>query len=93
MEKKAICLLSGGIDSCVSAYIAKKEGYKIYALSFNYSQKHKKEIQCAITIAKTLQTEDHIIFKIPFKDFNTSSLISNKLKNLTILYLFLHPNW
>ena len=51
MVKKAVCLMSGGLDSCIMAYIAKKEGYEIYALSFNYGQRHNKEIDCTKDIA------------------------------------------
>ncbi|RLC54594.1 MAG: 7-cyano-7-deazaguanine synthase, partial [Chloroflexota bacterium] len=44
---RAVCLLSGGMDSCVSAFVAKNEGYTIYALTFNYGQRNRKEIECA----------------------------------------------
>ena len=47
MTKKAVCLISGGLDSYVAAFIAKKEGYSIYALSFFYGQRHKKELESA----------------------------------------------
>ena len=61
MIKKAICLISGGLDSCVTAYIAKKEGFEIFALSFNYGQKHKKEIECAKNITSSIKVKKHII--------------------------------
>ena len=64
MVKKAVCLISGGLDSCVSVYIAKKEHYDIYALSFCYGQRHSKEIDCAKNIAKSIKAKKHIIFDV-----------------------------
>ena len=61
MVQSAVCLVSGGIDSCVTAFIAKNEGYNIYALSFNYGQRHKKEIECAKDVSSAVKTKDHII--------------------------------
>ena len=74
MSKKAVCLLSGGIDSCVSAFIAKKKGYELYALSFNYKQKHKKEIDSAKKIGFDLSVKNHIIFNLDLDKFGKSSL-------------------
>jgi len=79
MIKKAVCLVSGGIDSCVTAYIAKNEGYKIYALSFNYGQKHNKEIECAKNIVSTIKAESHIIFDLDLKQFGGSSLLDESM--------------
>ena len=78
MVKKAVCLLSGGLDSCVSAFIAKDIGYEIYALSFNYGQKHNKEIECARKIVKYLNAKNHIIFNIDLKKFGRTTLLDNK---------------
>jgi 7-cyano-7-deazaguanine synthase len=74
MGKKAVCLLSGGIDSCVSAHIAKNKGYEIFALSFNYNQRHYKELNSAKKIAKSLGAKDHIIFDLELDKFGKSSL-------------------
>ena len=41
--KKAVVLLSGGLDSTTALYLAKKEGFEVYAISFDYGQKHDKE--------------------------------------------------
>ena len=51
-ENRGIILLSGGIDSTVTLYLAKKYGYKLLALIFDYGQRHKKEIICAKRIAQ-----------------------------------------
>jgi len=74
MRKKAVCLLSGGIDSCVSACIAKKQGYELYALSFDYRQRHIKEIDSAKKIALALSVKNHIIFNLDLDKFGNSSI-------------------
>lgn len=79
--KKAVCLISGGLDSCVTAHIAKSKGYEVYALSFNYGQRHKKEIECAKIIAKSVNSREHIIFDLSLKKFGGSSLL-NKSQEL-----------
>lgn len=75
MPKKAVCLISGGIDSCVSSFIAKKKGYEIYAITFDYGQLHKKEILCAKKIAKALGAKDHLVLKLDFKKLTESALL------------------
>jgi 7-cyano-7-deazaguanine synthase len=75
MTHKAVCLISGGIDSCVTAFIAKKEGYETYALSFNYGQIHSNELDSAKKIAKAVNSKAHIIFDLDLKKFGGSSLL------------------
>jgi len=50
--KKAVVLLSGGLDSSTTLYLAKKKGYKCLALTFDYGQRHKKEIEAAREISR-----------------------------------------
>lgn len=52
--KKAVCVLSGGIDSTTLLYKLVDDGYAVYALSFDYGQKHKRELNCAKTICDKL---------------------------------------
>ncbi len=79
MLKKAVCLVSGGIDSCVTAYLAKNDNFSIYAMTINYGQRHKKEIECAKNISSFIGTKDHIIIDIDFSNFKGSSLVDKSL--------------
>ena len=72
-KMKAVCLLSGGMDSAVASAIAKKEGYEIYALSFDYGQRNKKELKAAGEIAKWLQAK-HKIIKADLRQIGGSAL-------------------
>jgi 7-cyano-7-deazaguanine synthase len=83
-KKKAVCLISGGLDSAVTSFIAKKQGYDLYALSFRYGQRHTKELSCAKKVTKAVGAKDHIIFNIDLQKFDGSSLLassSRKIKN------------
>jgi len=75
MVKKAVCLISGGLDSCVTSFIAKNNGYEIYALSFNYGQLHEKELFCTNKVAQAVGAKEHIIFDVDFQKFGGSSLL------------------
>lgn len=76
----AVCLISGGIDSSVTAYIAKNKGFKINSLSFDYGQIHKKELSCAKEISRSLNAENHIVFNLNLKQICISSLLDEKIK-------------
>ena len=78
MPKKAITLISGGLDSCVASFIAKDEGYQLYALSFRYGQRHDKELSCAKKIGKKIGVKDHKIVGIEFNQFSKATLIDSK---------------
>lgn len=75
MAKKAVCLISGGLDSCVVSFIAKEKGFGIYALSFQYGQLHKKELSCAKKIAEAVGAKNHIILDVDFNKIAGSSLL------------------
>jgi queuosine biosynthesis protein QueC len=70
----AIVLLSGGVDSTTTLAIAKVEGYEIYALSFNYGQRHAIELEAAKQIAKHFQAKEHLIIDIDLRRIGGSAL-------------------
>ncbi|MDP1852740.1 MAG: 7-cyano-7-deazaguanine synthase QueC [Candidatus Omnitrophota bacterium] len=75
--KKAVILLSGGLDSATTLFWAKNKGYKAHCLIFNYGQRHKREIGSAVKIAKAAKSEFQIIrISLPWKG---SSLLDNKI--------------
>jgi len=76
--KRAVILLSGGIDSATTAYYAKKQGYRLTALIFDYNQRHKKEIDYAKKIAK-LNKFDYFVETIDLS-WAKSSLTNKKIK-------------
>jgi 7-cyano-7-deazaguanine synthase len=82
MIKKAVCLISGGLDSAVTAFIAKKQGYVLYGLSFRYGQRHTKELSCAKKITKSVGAKDHIIFTIDLQKFGGSSLLTSSSRQI-----------
>jgi 7-cyano-7-deazaguanine synthase len=72
--KKAVCLLSGGLDSTVSSFIAKEKGYQIYPLSFSYGQRHDKELKAAKVIGRLLSDMNHVFFTLDLSQFGGSFL-------------------
>ena len=74
MQKKAIILLSGGLDSITVLALAKKQGFKCYALSFDYGQRHNAELVAAAQIAANYQVEDHKIIKLGLASIGGSAL-------------------
>jgi len=66
-SKKAVILTSGGLDSSVTLYLAKNQGYNCFPLAFDYGQRHKKELISARKIAKSLGLELVVVkLKLPF---------------------------
>ncbi len=74
IEKKAVVLLSGGLDSTTAAAVAKDEGYELYALTIDYGQRHKIEIENARRAAKSLGIVRHEILTIDLRAFGQSAL-------------------
>ena len=74
MQKKAIVLLSGGLDSITVLALAKQQGYSCYALSFDYGQRHDAELIAAAQIALDYQVEDHKIIKLGLGSIGGSAL-------------------
>ena len=76
---KAVILLSGGLDSTTVLAIAKSRDYECYALSFDYGQKQKSELNSAIEIAKSYQVKEHRIMKVSLSDIGGSALTDKSI--------------
>jgi len=74
MKNKAIVLLSGGLDSTTTLAMAKKKGFEVYALSFDYGQRHRVELERAREIAQKFAVVDHQIMTIDLRQFGGSAL-------------------
>ncbi len=72
--KKAVVLLSGGLDSVTVLAIAKAQGYQCYALSFDYGQRSQVELQAAKRAVKHFEAVEHKILRMPLDDFGGSAL-------------------
>jgi len=75
--KKAVVLLSGGIDSTTTVAIARDEGYDVYAMSFRYGQRHKIELKCAADVATALGVKKHTVVDINLRIFGASALTAD----------------
>jgi 7-cyano-7-deazaguanine synthase len=74
MKKKAVVLLSGGLDSSTTLAVAKSQGFELYALTANYGQRHQIEIQFAQKIAERFDVKKHSIINIDLRQFGGSAL-------------------
>jgi 7-cyano-7-deazaguanine synthase len=75
--KRAVVLVSGGLDSATTLAICGQDGFKPYALSFDYGQRHRPELDAARRVAASLGVRDHRIAKIDLRVFGGSALTDN----------------
>lgn len=75
--RRAVCLLSGGLDSSTCLAIARRDGYECYCLSFDYGQRHAIELQAAARVAKQLGASEHRIAKLDLRVFGGSALTAD----------------
>ena len=78
-RRRAVVLLSGGIDSATTLAIAKNQGYQCYALSFDYGQQHQIELAAARRVAQYVGVAAHRIFKLNLSDFGGSALTDDTI--------------
>ena len=74
---KAVVLLSGGVDSATSLAIARKDGHEVYAITFDYHQRHARELSSAHMIAAALGVTKHLMVRFDLRDIGGSALTSN----------------
>jgi len=73
-SRKAVVLFSGGLDSTTCAAIAKAMGFEVFALSFDYHQRHKIEVEMAKRAASGLGVKEHLILEVPLDRIGGSAL-------------------
>ncbi len=76
-NRKAVCLLSGGLDSTTALAIARSEGVDVYAMSFRYGQRHKVELESAARVAAVMGVKQHVIVEMDLRQFGGSALTSD----------------
>lgn len=72
--RKAVVLASGGIDSTTVLALARREGVKIYALTFDYGQRHRCELEAARRVVAAIGAERHVVARIDLRAFGGSAL-------------------
>lgn len=78
-KKKAVVLLSGGLDSATCLAIAKNEGFDIHSITFDYGQRHDVELKCAKTIAESCGVTKHHLISFNLREWGGSALTSNSI--------------
>jgi 7-cyano-7-deazaguanine synthase len=79
IAKSAVVLLSGGLDSATTAAIARAEGYRIYALSLDYGQRHRFELDAARRVAESIGVERHVVVKVDLAQIGGSALTATDI--------------
>jgi 7-cyano-7-deazaguanine synthase len=74
---KAVCLLSGGLDSATAMAVARREGFACYTLAFDYGQRHRIELDAAERVARSLGAAEHVVMPINLRRFGNSALTSD----------------
>lgn len=77
MGRKAVVLLSGGLDSATCLAIARERGFESYALSFDYGQRHRFELQAAARVAEHLGAVRHHVVRVDLRAFGGSALTAD----------------
>ena len=79
-NKKAVVLLSGGLDSATTLAIAHSEGFQLFALTFEYGQRHQQEIEAAKKVANSLRATEHRIIDIDLAQFGGSAITDSAIE-------------
>ncbi|HCA65536.1 MAG TPA: 7-cyano-7-deazaguanine synthase, partial [Pseudomonas sp.] len=78
-EKKAVILLSGGLDSATVVAMARDEGYACYTMSFDYGQRHRAELQAAERVARQLAVVEHKVIGLNLNGIGGSALTDTSI--------------
>lgn len=79
-EKRAVILLSGGLDSATIVAIARDQGYSCYTMSFDYGQRHRAELQAAERVARQLGVVEHKVIGLNLDGIGGSALTDNRIE-------------
>ena len=74
MGRRAVILLSGGLDSATTAAIARAQGFELYALSVDYGQRHRQELEAARRVAEALGVRRHVVLAVDLRQIGSSAL-------------------
>ena len=74
MATPAVVLLSGGLDSATALAIAREEGFELYALTVDYGQRHRRELESARRVAEAMGVERHVVLSVDLSQFGSSAL-------------------
>jgi 7-cyano-7-deazaguanine synthase len=77
MAARAVVLLSGGLDSTTALAVARAEGYECYALSFEYGQRHERELASARRVAAALGAREHLVLRLDLRAIGGSALTAD----------------
>lgn len=75
----AVALLSGGLDSATAAALAREAGWRVIGLSFDYGQRHRRELQAAATLARALELEEHRTIAVDLAAWGGSALTDSRI--------------
>ena len=76
---KAVVLLSGGLDSAVALSVAKSDGHEVYALSFDYGQRHSRELRSARAVAERAGVAAHHVVSLKLDSWGGSALTDSRI--------------
>ncbi|MBE6398503.1 MAG: 7-cyano-7-deazaguanine synthase QueC [Lentisphaerae bacterium] len=79
VKKRAIVLLSGGLDSATCLAVAQRDGFECYTLSFDYGQRHKCELQASEKLAAAMGAVEHKTFKLDLRQWGGSALTDDNI--------------
>lgn len=75
--KRAVCLLSGGLDSSTAAAVAVSRGFETYGITFRYGQRHEREVQSALAVGRHVGLKDHVVVDFDLRSWGGSALTSD----------------
>lgn len=79
MQKKAVVLVSGGLDSATVLAVVKAQGFEVFALSFRYGQRHEAELLAAARVVEAIGVAKHVVAQIDLRVFSDSALTTNDI--------------